>query len=273
MLMAGSFVGVEFANYESGAQSVQKCSLGAKVTLRVLDLIRIGAEPRELSLPAVLSMMEELESFSRGDVMSTEYVVPGQLLGGDRDPPLLDNQRWDTGLVLINTVWGSIALEPPFPVLHRFQAEGASFGELRQILAHDRAVGVVLLRLGAFAVGVLKADRVVAYKAGKRYVRGRHRAGGQSQRRFERNREKWIMELFNKVCQACRDIIEPQSFDHLIFGGDRQVLLKFRRQCPRLGRFESRVLSRVVPVNRPDRDSLKRANRHIWASRVFVYKP
>ena len=240
MLMAGSFAGVEFANHVSSAKSVQKRSLGAQVTLRVLDFIRTGAEPRELSLPAVLSMMEDLQSFSRGDVISTEYVTPGQVLGGDRDPSPLDNRRWDTGLVLINTVWGAIALEPPFPVLHRFQAEGASFGELRQILAHDRAVGVVLLRLGAFAVGVLKADRVVASKTGKRYVRGRHRAGGQSQRRFERNREKWITELFDKVCQACRDIIEPQSFDHLIFGGDRHVLVKFRRQCPRLGRFESR---------------------------------
>ena len=161
MLMAGSFAGVEFANHVSSAKSVQKRSLGAQVTLRVLDFIRTGAEPRELSLPAVLSMMEDLQSFSRGDVISTEYVTPGQVLGGDRDPSPLDNQRWDTGLVLINTVWGAIALEPPFPVLHRFQAEGASFGELRQILAHDRAVGVVLLRLGAFAVGVLKADRVV----------------------------------------------------------------------------------------------------------------
>ncbi len=270
--MTGSFIGVEFANYGSIAQSVQERSLGVQVTLRVLDLIRTGAEPRELSLPAVLSMTEELELFNQGEVISTKYVVPGDVLGDDGDPALLANQRWDTGLVLINTVWGGIALEPPFPVLYRFQAEGASFGKLRQILVHDRAVGVVLLRLGAFAVGVLKADRIVASKTGRRYVRGRHRAGGQSQRRFERNREKWITELFDKVCQVCRDIIEPQSFDHLIFGGDRQVLVKFRRQCPRLGRFESRVLSRLVPVNRPDGDSLKRVNRHIWASRVFAYK-
>ena len=80
---------------------------------------------------------------------------------------------------------------------------------------------------------------------------------------------KELAEREQKVAEGIAEVVRLQTGD----AKDRHVLVKFRRQCPRLGRFESRVLSRVVPVNRPDRDSLKRANRHIWASRVFVYKP
>jgi hypothetical protein len=57
--------------------------------------------------------------------------------------------------------------------------------------AADRTVGVLLVRLGGYAVGVFSGapPRLLNSKAGSRPVHGRSAAGGWSQQRFARRRE------------------------------------------------------------------------------------
>ena len=69
---------------------------------------------------------------------------------------------------------------------------------LVELLERKRCVGVFLLRLGGFSVGLLRDGYVVDSKTDRRFVKNRHRKGGQSQRRFERIREKQIHELFGE---------------------------------------------------------------------------
>ena len=66
-------------------------------------------------------------------------------------------------------------------------------------------------------------------KRGTRYVRGRHKAGGQSQRRFERNREKWIEGLNSKVYDDIKNYIIPEksNIDYFICLGDTHALNTF----------------------------------------------
>ena len=72
-------------------------------------------------------------------------------------------------------------------------------------------VGVVLLRLGWFSVAIFKGTDLVVSKTDSRFVKGRHKKGGSSQRRFERTREGQSRKLFDKVCDTVGNVIEPYT--------------------------------------------------------------
>ena len=181
-----------------------------------------------------------------------------------------DGQRH---LVLIRDKTLEIAVMPPFPLeTPGCGALTGPLGPLRDLLLRKRLIAVVLLRLGAYAVGVLNDGHLVLSKTGNRYVHGRHRAGGQSQRRFERNREKWMRELFDEVCEVCRSRLGPYAGEvqHLAIGGDRHVLGRFLKRCEWIAPLAGRRLPSRVPVRRPGLAALKRAGEAVWSSRVYV---
>ncbi len=206
------------------------------------------------------------------EVASTEYVPAGDSPGRGYEWVPRSAAEDGSGLVLISGPALSLAVSPPFPV----PAPGAiwpgpDFRPLHQLLTEPRTVAVVLLRLGAYAVGVIEDQELVASKTGTRYVHGRHRAGGQSQRRFERNREKWIRELFDQVCRTAHERFGPyqRRIDHLALGGDAQVLSRFMGRCEALSYLDDRWLPQRVPVHRPNMNALLEAREAIWSSRVY----
>ena len=240
--------------------------------MAVLERILVGAGPHDLSRRSALALLQELESYGPPAVGSASYLEPDHRPEHGATWPPRGALAWGTGLVLLETRWGSLAIEPPLPLAPAPPEPGAGLDRLRLMLAGDRLIGLVFLRLGAFAVGVLDGERLVASKSGRRYVHGRHRAGGQSQRRFERNREKWVQELFDKLCRTCEATLGQHAagLDHLLFGGDRHVLAQFRKRCDWLQRLDDRVLPRLVPVGRPGLATLERSARTVWSCRVFV---
>lgn len=215
------------------------------------------------------------------EVTSTEYVPAGEWAGFHSDRPGLTDWEWlpksfqesESGLVLVSGPELRLAISPPFPMQPPgTTSPGADFARLREDLAKRRTVAVVLLRLGAYAVGVIDDGELVASKTGTRYVHGRHRAGGQSQRRFERNREQWIRALFDRVCRVAQDRFKPYEgrIDHLALGGDRHVLARFMKACEALHALEDRLLRRTTPVERPGLGALRQACDSIWESRVVT---
>ena len=99
------------------------------------------------------------------------------------------------------------ACHPPFPPLPAADPAdepppGTARAVVRQahrIAAHaaaDRTVGVLLVRLGGYAAGVFTGEppRLADSKVGSRLVHGRSAAGGRSQHRFARRREKQANE-------------------------------------------------------------------------------
>jgi Actinobacteria/chloroflexi VLRF1 release factor len=75
----------------------------------------------------------------------------------------------------------------PFSPLH--VDERAPYGGLVEHATRERTVGVALVRLGGYAVGVFTGATVQISKVGSRPVHGRAAAGGWSQHRFARRRE------------------------------------------------------------------------------------
>jgi peptide subunit release factor 1 (eRF1) len=164
-----------------------------------------------------------------------------------------------------------VVVQPPFPVAEARVQAGYDPLPLRSLLSQPRGVGVVLLRLGRYAVGVFEGERLVDSKTGQRFVKGRHKAGGTSQQRFARGREKQAREMFDKACEVVRARFEPveRDLDHIFLGGDRHTLGAFLKRCPYLRRLEDRTMKRLLPVARPGREALEAMPREIFKSQVL----
>jgi len=225
---------------------------------------------------STLRLIDEIEAGLAGDVEAV-LLRAGEELGAAWEWLPGAARRSETGLVLARAGAAMVAIVPPFP----FEpapcgtAPPAPLKALRDLLVRRRLVAVVLVRLGAYAVGVLYDGRLILSKTGTRYVPAPHRAGGQSQRRFERGRERWIRELYDEVCDVCRSRLGPYADDlqHLAIGGDRHVLNAFLKRCEWLAPIAARLLPPRVPVQRPGLAALRHAGAAIWSSRVYVRRP
>lgn len=178
----------------------------------------------------------------------------------------------DTGVVLFAREADVMLIVPPFPVEASSDYSELHTKPLVELLKKKRCVGVFLLRLGGFSVGVLRDGYVVDSKTDRRFVKNRHRKGGQSQRRFDRIREKQVHELFGKACAEAEEKFEPyrEEIEHVFLGGDRHTLQAFRKECAYFARYQERLRARVLPVaGDPRRASLDVISREIWASNVY----
>ena len=108
----------------------------------------------------------------------------------------------ETGAVVFWSDPLQLLVLPPFPMTNSSKSTGLDTSPLRALMQRAFTLGVVLLRLGRYSVGVFKGDVLLTSKTDTRYVKGRHSAGGTSQRRFARIRQKQIYELFVKACSA-----------------------------------------------------------------------
>jgi hypothetical protein len=178
--------------------------------------------------------------------------------------------RSGTGAFLF---WGSsrkFLVLPPFPVTARYIAPGYNIEPLRSQLEENFSIALVLVRLGAYAIGVCQGEKLIASKTGTGLIHARHKKGGSSQRRFERRRENQIDFFLKRVCSHIREHLEPhaQSLDYLVYGGARTTLHSLREQCPFLQKFENRSLPPLLNIPQPRKSVLERAIGTIWSSSV-----
>lgn len=181
----------------------------------------------------------------------------------------------ENGIILVSALVSPappeprLALLPPFPIAT--EKESNSFNGLRAFLALPRAIGIILLRLGNYAVGIAENGKLVTTKTGSRYVKNQHRKGGQSSNRFRRGREKWIRELFDQVGEIASSRFSeyPGSLDFLALGGDRVVLGRFLKRVKLPDGLAERALPNRLPVSKPGRDALDSAVRDAWSLRVY----
>jgi hypothetical protein len=180
----------------------------------------------------------------------------------------------DTGCVLLAWPGDSMLIVPPFPIEADDDYSEVHARYLIESLERPRVVAAMLLRMGGFAVGFFRGEAVADSKTDRRFVKNRHRKGGQSQRRFDRIREKQVHELFGKACAEARTKLceYEDEIQHVFFGGDRLTLLAFRKECTYFERFGERVLNRVLQVpGDPRHASLEVLPTEIWSSEVYTF--
>jgi hypothetical protein len=211
----------------------------------------------------------------------TSYAPPGERIQmQDVDREIADEiaslaAESDTGCVLFALAARTLLVVPPFPVEMADAWNEIHLGPLMEVLARPRTVGAFLLRRGGFTMGVFRDGYLVDSKTDRRFVKGRHRKGGQSSRRFERIREKQVSELFDKACGEAREKFEPykDEIEHVFFGGDRLTLQAFRKECSYFDGFGDRLRARVLHIpGDPRKESLDAVPREIWSSEVYVWE-
>jgi VLRF1 release factor-like protein len=144
-----------------------------------------------------------------------------------------------------------------------------------------RTVGVLLVRLGGYAAGVFTGYPPVLgdAKVGRRLVHGRSAAGGWSQHRFARRREKQVNEALGAAADAAVLILgggrpQPKStrLDAVVLGGDRRAVAELRDD-PRLAPYFGLATERFLTVPDPKRAVLVEAAKQFTAVRIWLTEP
>ena len=175
------------------------------------------------------------------------------------------------GLVGLRAGDRALVIAPPFPVTESSEHDSWNDLPLWSLLYEERLVGVVLVRLGRYSVAVYRGEGLASSKTDKRYVKGKHHAGGTSQLRYTRVREGQMRRLYVKVCETVRAQFEPLAgeLDYVVLGGEKFTLNGFLKVCPRLEGYKSITLKRRLNIRDPKRDTLDDLGSMLHESRVW----
>jgi hypothetical protein len=173
-------------------------------------------------------------------------------------------------VVTVRAADGSVAeCHPPFPPL-----PPGSRGSGAELAAHARAgrvVGVLLVRLGGYAAGVFRGEdaTMAASKVGHRLVHGRSAAGGTSQHRFARRREKQAHEALGAAADCAAAVFGPFAgrLDAVVLGGDKRATAALREDA-RLRPYFAVAVDRFLTVPDPRLAVLQGTPRLFRAIRI-----
>ena len=249
-------------------------------------------KPRIVSRRRMLALITELESAAFDPLVVS--VAPEEIshaninrsaglnvLPGDSIP---EYQTWDwlpdsarrsgTGLVFVYADESGVsvpvmAIAPPFPITE--SGRSAEFGQLRDMIDADARVLVVDLHAGKARIGLAHDERLITSRTVSRYVRGRHRAGGQSANRFKRNREQWQQKFNVKLSDSVAELHQgarPRA-EWLAVAGARTAAQTWAKDTDIVVRTGLKLLARNFDSRANDRSALTRLVREVWSTRIY----
>ena len=242
-----------------------------------------------LSADRVARIVEELQNSAGSGVPSATIFVPASdtdtthaitELGRDRQGvewmsaleqagsrPL----RSGSGVAAFRIGDVGLAILPPFPLNFARLSEGIDAQPLLSLLAARLTVGVALVRLGRYAVAIYEGRKLAVSKTDTRYVKGKHHAGGTSQRRFQRVRENQIHRLYVEASGVLERQWRPwlDRLDYVALGGEAATVNGFVKECPVLARLAPITLERRLDVREPNRASLDQVGAMLYECRVY----
>ena len=184
------------------------------------------------------------------------------------------------GAVIFTAADGAVAeCHPPFgesfAVLPETAAVEQAAGAIAAHARVPRAVGVLLVRLGGYAAGVFTGypPELADAKVGSRLVHGRSAAGGWSQHRFARRREKQANEALEAAASTALAVFgRGPRLDAVVLGGDRRAAADLRDD-PRLAPYLALATERFLTVPDPKRVVLEGTPRLFTAVRIRLTEP
>jgi hypothetical protein len=181
----------------------------------------------------------------------------------------VDDRR---AVVTVRTADGSTAAcHAPFPPL--LVTATGSGADLAAHASADRTVGVLLVRLGGYAAGVFAGapPRLVTSKVGSRLVHGRSAAGGTSQHRFARRREKQAREAVEAAADNAVSLFGGfgGELEAVVLGGDKRSMAALREDV-RLRPYFDIAVDRFLTVPDPRLAVLQDTPRLFRAIRIWL---
>ncbi|MCI0143080.1 hypothetical protein KNN17_16060 [Arthrobacter bambusae] len=179
----------------------------------------------------------------------------------------------DDGGTLLRAADGATALlKAPWPVDGRPGKGTTTVERLASLASQERRLGIVLVRRGGYAVGVVSGGTVSASKSGSRYVQSRSAAGGSSQQRFARRRENQANALTEAVAGYAAGVFAGHSIEYLVLGGDAALSAAVLAEAA-LKEYASRTRLAFLAVADPNATVLRRAAADACAVRIQVTDP
>lgn len=184
------------------------------------------------------------------------------------------------GPVTFTAADGSVAeCHPPFGESFAWPPENIGPEQAAAaIAAHaqlPRTVGVLLVRLGGYAAGVFAGypPELADAKVGSRLVHGRSAAGGWSQHRFARRREKQASEALEAAAGTALAVFgRGPRLDAVVLGGDKRAVAELRDD-PRLAPYLALATERFLTVPDPKRAVLEGTPKLFTAVRIRITEP
>jgi hypothetical protein len=222
-----------------------------------------------------------------GGIAGTAESRPAGMVAGGVAGTVAGGVAGRAGTVTFTAADGAVAeCHPPFPspapllspaLLSSAGGERAVAGALAAHAAADRTVGVLLVRLGGYAVGVFSGapPRLVSSKTGSRPVHGRSAAGGWSQQRFARRRENQAATALQAAADAAAEVFGrygPGGLDAVVLGGDKRSAAGLRGDA-RLAQYLARASGRFLTVPDPRLAVLRETPRAFLAFRIRLTEP
>ena len=159
---------------------------------------------------------------------------------------------------------------PPFPIADERFSKTCEIEPLHTLLHRDFLLGIIIVRLGEYSIGVYKGEKLLVGKKGTGLIHSRHRQGGSSSHRFEHRREKQMETFFTRVCEHSREIMEPYTgqVEYMLYGGTKETITDFRKQCGFLHSFDHKTLPRLLNIRDPKHSGLDDGIEAAWSSDV-----
>jgi len=123
-------------------------------------------------------------------------------------------------------------LAPPEPIsVNLYRCDSRFHTEyLQEMLREKEAYGILMLDSSEATFAVLQGRRLEIVKEITSGIPGKMRAGGQSARRFERQREAKVLEFFNRVGEYTTEIFLPvENLKSIILAGPGPIKYDFQK--------------------------------------------
>jgi hypothetical protein len=169
----------------------------------------------------------------------------------------------------------TLTVRPAFGMSHELTYDKVRCGPCIEALECDVTVGVMLVRLGGYAMGVFVGDRLESSKVGTRLVHGRHKAGGSSSNRFRRRRGEQAAVLHESAAATAARILLPwvDRLDAVVLGGDREAVRATLAERSDLAPVAALAQARFLAVPDPRLRVLQALPYELYAAEVTSTEP
>lgn len=229
---------------------------------------------KSLSKQALEGIMSDWHSSDEG--IHTYYLIPQKQLPADIPKPITINEvirTSSTGVIVLLGNHNSHLIIPPFPIQSTQDYTGWNLQPLRDQMQRSRKLLVVLIRRGGFSIGIFQGPNLIVSKTSSPFVKARHRKGGSSSGRFARRRDEQTQILLNKACDALSTQFKThgENLDHLILGGDKQILVALEKKCATMQKLKPLQTNRIINVREPRFKVLTSSLKEIYTSQVTTF--
>lgn len=239
-----------------------------------------------LSREKTVAMLHELETCNEEEAISI-FVPPGTLIadiesilkktpGSELLPQGVSKLAgsYETGSMLF---WGSTnkyLISPPFPLKEKYISGGYEVEPLLTLLMKDFSIGIVLVRLGSYSIGICYGENLLDHHTGTGLVHGRHRQGGSSSARFQRRRQDQIYHFLERAGEHIEEKFKmyAKNLDYLVYGGAWTTIQQLRKQCSFLQQFDDRLLPPLLKIPDPKFNILEKAVQDIWSCKITEWR-